>query len=192
MNEHSPIPYIQESAPDVAISKQKATELTPVVASEIQNLCQVLPHTNEQNSGRERAPVFTSWWATTPQCTSNRLWAMPQLVVSGFHSQPKNLGQEAHHTPLYCLHLAIQLAIKSKTPEIRGSLERHNSLKLADTWQHRVLSPSLASVSLFLPTSLSPGLSVISYSIMKISKTPSHFFKVTIQYRFELALAGPC
>lgn len=60
MNEHSPIPYIQESAPDVAISKEKATELTPVVDSEIQNLCQVLPHTNEQNSGRERAPVFTS------------------------------------------------------------------------------------------------------------------------------------
>lgn len=46
MDEHSPIPSIQESAVDVAISKEKVTELTPVVESETQNLCQVLPHTN--------------------------------------------------------------------------------------------------------------------------------------------------
>lgn len=48
--------------------------------------------------------------------------------------------------------------------------ERHNSLKLADKWQHTLLSTSPASVSLFLPISLSTGLSVISYCIMKISK----------------------
>lgn len=59
MNGHSPVPSLQESAVHVAISKEKATELTPVADSEIQNLCQVLPHTNERNSGRERAPAVT-------------------------------------------------------------------------------------------------------------------------------------
>lgn len=59
MNGHGPVPSVQESAVHVAISKEKATELTPVVDSEIQNLCQVLPHTNEQSSGRERAPAVT-------------------------------------------------------------------------------------------------------------------------------------
>lgn len=54
--------------------------------------------------------------------------------------------------------------------------ERHNSLELADTWQHTVYSP--ASVYLFLPMSLSPGSSVISYCTMKISKTPLHFLKL--------------
>lgn len=43
MDEHSPIPSIQESAADF---KEKTMELTPVVDSETQNLCQVLPHTN--------------------------------------------------------------------------------------------------------------------------------------------------
>lgn len=35
MNEHSPIPPIQESAADVTISKEKATGLTPVVDNEL-------------------------------------------------------------------------------------------------------------------------------------------------------------
>lgn len=155
MNEHSPIPPIQESAVDVAISKEKATELTPVVDSEIQNLCHVLPHTNEQNSARERAPVFTSWRAPTPQRTSDRLCAMPQLVVSVFHSQPKNLGQEASHTPLSFFGLAIQLAIKSKTPEIRYSLKGtlKNSIKLADTWQHRLLTSFHLLIPSYVPKS---------------------------------------
>lgn len=107
MDEHSPIPSIQESTADVAISKEKDTELTQVVDSEIQNLYQVLPHTNEQNSGRERAPDFTNWWATTPQRVSHRLWAMLQLAVSRFHSQHESLGQELSHTPLFFFGLAI-------------------------------------------------------------------------------------
>lgn len=60
MDEHSPVPSIQESAADVAISKEKATELTAVVDSETKNLCQVLPHAKEENSERERAPAFTN------------------------------------------------------------------------------------------------------------------------------------
>lgn len=35
MNEHRPIPPIQESAADVTISKEKATGLTPVVDNEL-------------------------------------------------------------------------------------------------------------------------------------------------------------
>lgn len=47
MDKHSPIPSIQESAGDMAISKEKATDwLTPVVDSETPNLFQVLPHTS--------------------------------------------------------------------------------------------------------------------------------------------------
>lgn len=60
INEHSPVPSIQESAAYMASSKEKATELTPIIDSEMQNLCQVLPHINEHNSGRERGPSFTN------------------------------------------------------------------------------------------------------------------------------------
>lgn len=110
--------------------------------------------------------------------------------VSGFQSQPERLGQEASHTPPSFFGPAIQSTIKSKTPDEMFS-KRHNSLKLADTWQHTVMLP-LTSFSPSIPSRFPKCRLKYDESLYHESfKDTITFFKVTIQYRFRLDLAGP-
>lgn len=124
MNEHGPVPSTQEPV-YMATSKWKATEPSPfrwLIVRCAAHARLYLTQINRTQEGRELQLSLTGNHTTASQQHAvGDTISLFGANVSGLRSQAERLGQEASQTAPSFIGLPIQLAVKSKTPEMRCS-----------------------------------------------------------------------